>query len=605
MGYNNSNNSKHPKKHEKVYDPEELYRRLKKKQKHIEKCYKPTYLYNSDFRYGTYIIDEPGYYVLKEDIVFNPNPENDHLPYPDEKKYQTHAFSLGFFAAIIISCKDVYLNLNHHTIEQSLEHALQQRFFALIELADSPFMPGQGPGDFGSGIRSGRNVIIRNGTLGRSAHHGVHGNLAKWVLFEDLNITDFEVAGIALNGSDSVVSNYVKIHDSRTTVPVLATYSASRFARFFAKEVLTRYEKDLTEDQKTKLQQKLTALESNLNIAYTEIMATGQTTIPLFRNDGQIPDGNIYGFLIHPPGVAVNDLVTEQEIDWSRNVYLNRTRLENIKCDVHEIIALSGKDGKGAQNDVAGAVLQIDKITDEEGKYKGTVLSDLQIALAEIGLQLGVSLGKSNITADVIIWANNGTNIQTLLDMGYKYKCNGDSMFHVNKGAIGYRFDGVDNLTVVKCSVKNLVNEGRLGNAVLDGKYVRSHDNQTREGYCGSDTTGISYSYCRNVCQTRTCVEEIVSYNGDSVAISIINGSHCVNINKVTIDGVRAGTLVDGEWLGTDYYGNLVPYTTGQPNGIPNAIGIYISEDSKSIEIGRRSIKGLKAAGCEVPIWSH
>lgn len=596
-----------PKKYDdrRTYNPDQLYRKLKRKQKHIEKRYEPTCLFNKDFRHGTYIIDKPGFYVLYEDIVFNPNPENDHMPYPDDTKYKGHAFSLGFFAAIIIASHDVYLDLNHHTIEQSADHALQQRFFAVIELADSPFIPGQGPGNFGPKIKTSKNVIIRNGTIGRSSHHGIHGNFPKWFLFEDLKVTDFEVAGIAINGSDSVVFNHTKIYDSRTDVPVLATYSAARFARFFAKELAKRYGNDLTTEQKEELQEKISAIEFDLNKAYQEIKTTGETTVELFRNESQLPDGNIYGLLFHPPGVAVDDLITEQEIDWTRNVYLNRTKLKNIKCKVNEIIGLSGKDGKGVQADVAGAVLQIEKITDENGKYKGTTLSDLKILLADLSIKLGIQLGKNSITADTIEWANSNTDIQELLNKGYKYKCNGDSMFHVNKGAIGYRFDGVDNLTMVKCSLKNLANYGRMGNESLGGAYVTSHDQQKRPGYGGADTTGISFSYCKNLCQDRIKISHIVSANGDSIATNIINSSHCVNIDHIEIKGVRAGTIYEGKWLGEDYYGNHVPYEVGLPNNVPNAIGIYISKDSKRIRIGKRHISGLLAPGCEVPIWSN
>ena len=33
---------------------------------------------------GTYIIDKPGYYELIDDVVFNPNPDNNYMPYPDD-----------------------------------------------------------------------------------------------------------------------------------------------------------------------------------------------------------------------------------------------------------------------------------------------------------------------------------------------------------------------------------------------------------------------------------------------------------------------------------------------------------------------------------------
>jgi len=83
-----------------------LYCKLKRKRKEIEKL-PPIYITQSDFTEGTYIIDKPGYYVLKENIVFNPNPDNDFLPKSDNPKYSTLGYILGFFAVIAISAKNV------------------------------------------------------------------------------------------------------------------------------------------------------------------------------------------------------------------------------------------------------------------------------------------------------------------------------------------------------------------------------------------------------------------------------------------------------------------------------------------------------------------
>lgn len=588
----------------KTYSPTELHKTLKHIGKRIKCEYKPIYLTNKDFEDGTYVIEKPGYYVLKEDINFNPLPNHDHTPLKDSK-YDVPGFSLGFFAAIVIASKRVYLNLNGHKIEQSKEHALQQRFFAVIELANSPFIPGQGPGNFGSKIRTSRDVIIKNGTIGRSSHHGIHGNFPKRLLIENVTIEDFEVAALALNGSDSVVCNNVKCQNSRSDVPVISTYSASRFARLFAKKLLSDYSEQLSESQISNLQDRLEKLELLMDEAKNEIMETGKTTVKLFLNKTGIPDGNIYSVLFHSPGVAVDDLITENKnLDWTRNVYLCGVHSKNIQAKINEIVGISQKDGKGVQVDVAGSVFRIDSVVDEDGKYVGDELSDLQLELASIALSLGIKLGKSNLTKDLIDWSQSNDSVQTLLDMGYKYKCNGDSMFHVNKGAIGYRFDGVDNMTISNCSMSNLLNYGRLGNEVLDGKYSTSHDQQKRPGYNGSDTIGASFSYCKNLDLYVFDFENIKAANGDSIAISMINKTKCVCMNDIEINGVYAGTFLNDEWKGEDYYGKFVDYTPRYPNPVPNSVGIYLSEDSKRIKLKKRRIKNLEACGCEVPLWS-
>ena len=52
-----------------------------------------------------------------------------------------------------------------------------QRFFSVIELANSPFIPGVGPAQFVSGggtaYVSATNVTVFGpGVIGRSSHHG-------------------------------------------------------------------------------------------------------------------------------------------------------------------------------------------------------------------------------------------------------------------------------------------------------------------------------------------------------------------------------------------------------------------------------------------------
>ena len=59
-------------------------------------------------------------------------------------RYDRRAFGLGFFAAVAIVVDHVALDLGGFTIEQSVEHALTQRFYAAIELADVPFHYDQG-----------------------------------------------------------------------------------------------------------------------------------------------------------------------------------------------------------------------------------------------------------------------------------------------------------------------------------------------------------------------------------------------------------------------------------------------------------------------------
>jgi hypothetical protein len=237
---------------------------LLQKKKEIKKL-TPIYLSQKDFENGTYLLDKSGYYILSEDIFFNPNPDHDYMPRADQSEYQTLPFSLGFFAVLAISAEDIYLDLNGNSISASEEFILQQRFFSIIELSNSPFLEGQGPGNFSSSetFKSAKNVIIANGTLGKSSHHGIHGNLVSHVLLENLKITQFEFIGVAFNGSDNIFTHNVSIKKNKDDIPVLATYSAARFARMFAKRLLDKY--NLNETQKAELNSRLEKLETEIN----------------------------------------------------------------------------------------------------------------------------------------------------------------------------------------------------------------------------------------------------------------------------------------------------------------------------------------------------
>ena len=159
-----------------------------------------TYLDQSDFDGGTYIISTPGYYRLSSDIVFRPAgtlttdaPEQWMFPDRSTAPYSASPFRLGHFAAIVIQADRVTLDLNGYTLSQSVEHALMQRFFSLIELASSPFPPHVGPAAFATEVVPATNAIIMNGRLGRSSHHAIHGNNNVGVVLHNLDISDFEV----------------------------------------------------------------------------------------------------------------------------------------------------------------------------------------------------------------------------------------------------------------------------------------------------------------------------------------------------------------------------------------------------------------------------
>ena len=564
-----------------------LYRYLNGKKKEIEKGI-PTYLYQKDFVEGTYLIDKPGYYVLKEDIVFNPNPSHDYRPREDQVKYKLPGFVLGFFAVIAIYADGVYLDLNGFTIKSSKEFTLQQRFFSIIELANAPFIASQGPASFSTATSfvPATNTIIRNGKLGLSSHHGIHGGMCSNILLEKLSIEHFEFVGVALNGCHSILAHKVMIKNNRQDIPVLATYSAARFAVQFAKRVANMPQLDAS--RKSELLRRVSLLQNEMDNTFREVMATGKTTSKLFKNESGLADGNIYGFLVKNRGLAVDELVTpDPSVIKTRNVFLRKVHLENLVCRVDEILGISQKGGLGIQVDTAGAVLQIDHIKDGSGIYKGNVLSDLQLYLAEISLTLNIPIGKLNITSDVVEWSKSGQSIDSLIEKGYFFKTGTDSMGHFCKSSFGYRFDATDNLILEKCSFYKVKNFGRIG---CDFPNCKVAEVSRRNGhYPGASSTGLNMAYCSDVLIRNFTGKKIFSKDGDAIGIRCMFGSEGVKLDDVVLANIKAGTLYKGNWIGRSYSGKKVPYTDDLPNRRPQAVGIKYDNnaiiDMKDVEI--------------------
>lgn len=558
-----------------------LLSQLKSLKKDIEKT-QPTYLYQKDFENGTYLLDKPGYYVLKENIIFSPNAAWDYFPRPEQTEYNTLGFSLGFFTALAIYAKGVYLNLNGFSISASKEFTLQQRFFSLIELANTPFLTGMGPGNFsnGSDFRSAENVIIANGTLGLSSHHSIHGNLAKNVLIEHLKLRDFEFIGIAINGSGCFVFKNLDIGPNRKDVPVLATYSAARFIRLFVKRVLAL--PSVSDSYKSELSQKLALLEEEMRVTFQEAQSGRPISSSLFRNDSRLPDGSVFGLLVKDRGVAINEFASDSK-NKTTNVLLYDVKVHDLEAKVDEVVGISQKNGLGVCTDPAGSVLQIERIS-SEGRYIGTSLSDVQILLSKIANSINLPLAKNNIPIEVINWAESQTDISDLIRAGFKYKCGGDSMFHSIKSCIALRLEAIYNLLVKKCKIENITNVGFLGNDEIIGHYQRSHDQAIRPGYFGTDSTGINISNCIGTEITKTEITKINSRNGNAIGINIMFQSD-LEIEKTNIYHIRAGHLTsDKKWRGEDCYGEMTKYAEEMPNKIPRAIGIQIEKSQVEIE---------------------
>ena len=555
-------------------------------------------IYSDDFKHGTYRITKPGYYRLKENIIFEPNSKYNYFPRPGDENYNSSAYVLGFFAAICIETDHVILDLNGKTLEYSMCFSLQQRYGALIELASAPFPMGRGPADFGSSVTSASYCIIKNGKLGLSSHHGIHGNSCHHVIIRDMEIRDFEVGAISFNNVHHITIENVKIGPNRQEIPVLSTYSHARFLLHMTDSYISKYSQRLTPKEIRNIIQAKFQLEKAVNDTFKQIIKTGQTTNKLFRNETGLLDGAAFGIVIYTGGVASDDFQNDlKEKPYSSNIKIRNVSICDIKCNVREVVAISQDDGKSAQFDAAGGVLHICEIMDKYGRYKGDTLSDLQITLAKPGFTHGIM----NISKSICKWATSG---KRLIDIAphLKFKCNGDSMFHVLKGSVGLRIDGVENFNIEHCSIDSIVNIGYLGDDVHGGSYKISHDLQVRPYYHGADTYGMSIAQCRNGSIGETRIRNIVSYNGQCRGLCLLETCKNIDLYSLDIKNIFTGYLYryhKRRWYGKDYRGKLVKYRHSGPNMYPKAIGLGIENRCDNLQIDNIRIHGISGPNAQ------
>jgi hypothetical protein len=443
-------------------------------------------LRQDDFQNGTKIITVPGKYKLCEDIVFHPNgPLPGQLPedgafVPDYDTYDENAFGLGFFAAICVATSGVEIHLNDFTIEQSAGHALFQRFFAVIELADSPFIRDVGPAQFVADekpFRAASDVkIIGPGTIGRSSHHGIHGNENSNIRIKNVNFKDFEVAAVSLNNVDNLRITDCTIQQNRQDVPVLGMYSAAYFIRRYAKKLAEENFSMTLRGETVTAQHAYNKLNTAINNVYDDVINGNEGRIDetahpveyeLFHNMHRVVDGPSYAMVVHGRGPAVGgqgDFISDDHNATSSDIVIRNNIINNIKGWTNEVPA-AVEDGV-VLNDARGAIFQFVNSIDNspiainnDGTYKGNVVADLQIMVAKaikddfLADRPKAQTGVNTISDEIINWAESGSDVYVP-----SYRCNGDSMHHVSKGMIVIRVEDTRGFEIQDNSIRDVTN---------------------------------------------------------------------------------------------------------------------------------------------------
>lgn len=565
-------------------------------------------LANADFARGTLRVTAPAYLQLTEDVTFSPNPADDYLPLPTQPEYQGEAYALGFFAAIAFEAPNITLDGQGFMLQQGLDHYLQQRFFALLELGDRPFIPPQGPANFGSNFTAATHAVVTNLHLGLSSHHGVHGNLPAHVYLHRLNISDYEIAAVSLNGATYLVQEELEAMGNLRDIPISAAYSHARYIKPLVHRMLylllnnSTYTDGLTPAEGVEvgvranaLAAAMATLSTQLDEVFADLVTNSLPAIDpsahpaaraLFANPHNLNGGTAYGLLYHGEGAAVNGFTCDQTSPSSlatHHTLLYRSRVQETYANVSQVVTTAYCPyGNGnatgylpcyPQIGPIGEVLRVTEVVDAFGAYvPGNALFETQIAMARL-LELVPLLRPLaptlEVSAHLLAWVDGNVTLHELIGNGtLTYYRNSDAMFHVNKGVMGIRLDGGMHHCMVDVEVDGVVNVGTrrphhpcVGENATDAYFLGFADGGhplqfPQRGYLGSHARGVSLAATRNVHLERVLIQNVHSELGWARGLDVFHGVTEIHELDVLILNVTAST-----GIGSGY----PPTTTGYP----------------------------------------
>lgn len=417
-------------------------------------------LTQADFAQGPVVIDQSNTRVhIEEDISFGQGWDLSQFFIEDTVK-QT---PLGFFAAIIVEADDVVIDLEGHTMAMDPEYLKVQRFFAHIELGSKPFVAGQGPADFGA-FQPVSHVEIRNGVLGASSHHGIHGNECHDVEIHHLTIDNFEVAAIQLNGGTKVSIYDVNVGPSAgaagstASVPFAGSFSQAVFLLPHLKDAVDEnpnFEIEFAGVTKTIAQVRNALIDS-----VADAMDSTKPTPAIFVNPTGKPDASaLYGIVLHKRGAAVGGLATGTDtLDDDKTVVVRDVDIHGLELSAVQWGAVSGVSGP------RGDMINFQWVLDSEGKLNaegGNPLFQAQLALGKYNNLNADFNGFSgpfltlSIPDDVLTWAADATRPPATQESWWSPICDGDLMHHALKGVIGVRSEFVNNLRLDEVTIKD------------------------------------------------------------------------------------------------------------------------------------------------------
>lgn len=377
-----------------------------------------------------------------------------------------------------------------------------------------------------------------------------------------------------------------------------------------------------------------------------ELDVTLDDAIELFANPTDLPDGSAqYGILFHRIGAAVNSIGAQDEVYMGpehSNILIRDTNVAGLKHHTVTIPSLAFGDGTFLQG-VARDVLPIAEIVNPRGltspgftTYRGNLLADAYIAMHKLStdfyvghvLDSGCGNFASNLTSNFakcpdativnpvlsgrdialiqkkyfggialsenfVTWATvPGTPLSTVIEKSldvtdrrqrrHYITCGHDTMFHVNKGAIGIRLEFVEDVVLDGVVVEDIENTADAGHWLCGEQYrlPETHEHVTAKqisaaGDNGANVHGIAMSKVDGVVLNDVTLDKLTSLEGQAIGLALRGDTNDHRDNaagssgqQVTLQGVLVGQITAGAGIvATPLTMNLLSASSGGGSG--------------------------------------
>eukprot|EP01084_Bolivina_argentea_P048422 89224_1 len=525
--------------------------------------------------------------------------------YPGAQEYRD-AYFLGFWAGITIETSHVILDLNGHSLAMSDAFYYQQRWFTTIALQSQYFLPGQGPGFFGATPSFAKHVVIKNGVLGQSSHHNIHGHYNHDITVENIHCRDFETHGIQFNGFDRITLKNIEIGPSSTKVFLRGTFGHARNLLPRLQHIADAMAHDEDDDEaKTirfdgrkhavSIQQIHDELQLQLEAVFRYVLLDEEPDtmtrhkwhqiLDTFYNPSGLPHGGgMYGIFLNTVGASVLTY-NLQTSSYSNHALLHDIHIHDLQHSMIEFIRMgvpnSGSIYLNALHgclDARDLLKDIDSIggADYVPKYKGNILTDASIAMEYLSNDWDI-LQASLIWHDrVFPWAM-GEDVGALNE--FNIGCNGDAQVHAAKGLTGIRIDGVNDVQLTEIRIQDMTEVTPPGSALCGtytafdrdcvgkcGGHIRQKE-PMQVGFSGHNLQGICLNAATKVKIGVTNIDNLQSLYGLTYGISIWPSVDIVFEETVQISNLLAGV---------DYHNIYLEKEDNNPNRIPEVCGIRV-----------------------------